>query len=163
MDTDKENELNESGEDAADTTDKLLNGTFDLPVPSTPAARSASVFSSVCPNSSPAGRPLRPFSRRRTAARTCSRRRATWRRRPRPGPKSLPSSPRPPARRTCSEQPSYFFVVRLFRPSCRQVWPVLGLVWVSSSQPRLTSPAGCAGWRLPPCCHPPTYSPHMIV
>jgi len=48
MDTDKENELNESGEETADTTDKLLNGTFDLPgklafsnpsSPSTPAAR----------------------------------------------------------------------------------------------------------------------------
>lgn len=52
MDTDKENELNESGEEAADTTDKLLNGTFDLPgklafsnpsSPSTPAARFVSL------------------------------------------------------------------------------------------------------------------------
>jgi hypothetical protein len=46
MDTDKENEMNESGEEAVDTTDKLLNGTFDLPgklnfggSPSTPSNR----------------------------------------------------------------------------------------------------------------------------
>merc|ERR1719350_435890 len=51
MDTDKENELNESGEDAADTTDKLLNGTFDLPVPSTPAARTALATIFKTPNS----------------------------------------------------------------------------------------------------------------
>jgi hypothetical protein len=31
MDTDKENELNEEEDGSPDTTDKLLNGTFDLP------------------------------------------------------------------------------------------------------------------------------------
>jgi hypothetical protein len=46
VDTDKENDMNESGEETADTTDKLLNGTFDLPgkinfggSPSTPSNR----------------------------------------------------------------------------------------------------------------------------
>ena len=46
MDTDKENELNASGDEGADTTDKLLNGTFEGSVgklsfsnPSTPESQ----------------------------------------------------------------------------------------------------------------------------